>query len=228
MTQFGRFGGMQRMTPIVQNIIIINVLVFIAQNVLPNATTLLAMYYPTNPMFKPMQLVTHMFAHGGIFHLLFNMYALYSFGTILERVLPAKRFLFLYFFSGLGAIAVHLIVGAVTAYTIAGTPFINQEMALSSNTLGQVYFPALVGASGALYGLLAAFGYLFPNTELMFMFIPVPIKAKYMIPLVILVYDIGFAQYGLDNVAHYAHIGGAIFGFALMYYWNKTQKSDFY
>jgi membrane associated rhomboid family serine protease len=228
MTQFGRFGGMQQLTPIVKNIIIINILVFVAQNFVPQATDYLAMHYPSNPKFLPMQLFTHMFAHGGIMHILFNMYALYSFGSLLERVLPSKRFLMLYFFSGFGAIAFHLLINAVVAYNVAGTINITEELAQTNQTLANIYYPSLVGASGALYGLLAAFAYLFPNTPLMFMFVPVPIKAKYMIPLVILVYDIGFAQYGLDNVAHYAHIGGAIFGFLLMYYWNKTKKADFF
>jgi rhomboid-like protein len=92
----------------------------------------------------------------------------------------------------------------------------------------QIYYQSLVGASGAIYGLLAAFGYLFPNTPLMFLFLPIPIKAKYLIPLVIIAYDIAFAQVGLDNVAHYAHIGGAIFGFLLVLFWNKTNKQRFY
>lgn len=228
MTQFGRFGGMQRMTPIVKNIIIINIIIFIIQKIIPASTLFLGMHYPSNAAFMPLQFITHMFAHGSELHIFFNMYALYNFGTMLEKVLPPNRFLLLFFCSGLGAIAFHLLISGIIVYNEIGTLFITEEIALSNAKLAQIYFPILVGASGALYGVLAAFGYLFPNTPLMFMFIPIPIKAKYMIPLIIILYDIIFANYGLDNVAHYAHIGGAIFGFLTMYYWNKTQKSNFY
>jgi len=156
------------------------------------------------------------------------MYALFLFGTILERIMTPQRFVKLYFISGFGAIAFHLLMSAIMAYKTAGTLNITYELATTNNTLAQIYFPGLVGASGALYGLMAAFGVLFPNTPLMFLFVPFPIKAKYMIPLVILIYDIGFAQYGLDNVAHYAHIGGAIFGAIAILYWRKTDKQNFY
>jgi rhomboid-like protein len=195
---------------------------------MPNATEILAMHYPSNPKFQPFQLLTHMFAHGGILHILFNMYAIFNFGTILERIMPPQRFIMLYFVSGFGAITFHLLVSAIMAYNAAGTIFITQDIAVQNQTLANIYFPSLVGASGALYGLLAAFGILFPNAPLMFMFIPFPIKAKYMIPLIIILYDIAFAQYGLDNVAHYAHIGGAVFGALLTLYWRKTNKKDFY
>ena len=195
------------------------------------------MHYPSNPAFKPWQLITHMFTHGGLLHIFFNMYALYSFGSILEneRVLGSKRFAFLYLFSGFGAIGFHLAISAVTTFYYTGSVVLNNETVAQLNlsadalkNLSSVYYQSLVGASGAIYGLLAGFGYLFPNTPLMFMFVPVPIKAKYMIPLVIIVYDIAFAQVGLDNVAHYAHIGGALFGFLLVLFWNKTNKKSFY
>ena len=228
MTQFGRSGFLQNLTPIVKNIILINIIVFVIQSIFPQATDMLAMHYPSNPAFKPYQLFTHLFAHGGFMHILFNMYALFLFGSVLERIMSPKRFIQLYFISGFGAIAFHLLISAIMAYKTAGTVMITYEMAEINKTLSEIYFPCLVGASGALYGLMAAFGILFPNTPLMFMFVPVPIKAKYMIPLVILIYDIGFAQYGLDNVAHYAHIGGAIFGAIATIYWRKTDRSSFY
>lgn len=227
MTQFGRLGGFQNTTPIVKNIIIINILVFVVQLIMPQTTEYLAMHYPSNPAFEPYQLLTHMFAHGGFMHILFNMYALFTFGSVVERILPPQRFITLYFASGFGAIFFHLAMNAYMAYHSAGTILISSELASQSQTLANIYYPSLVGASGALYGLLAAFGILFPNAPLMFMFIPVQIKAKYMIPLIIILYDIAFAQYGLDNVAHYAHIGGAIFGALLVFYWKKTGKINF-
>ncbi len=228
---------MNNLTPVVKNIILINVFVFVACFIYPDLTDLLAMHYPTNPDFKPWQIVTHMFTHGGIFHILFNMYALYSFGGVLEsdHVLGSKRFAFLYLFSGLGAIAFYIAVNAGMAYYYIGDVFFTNETHLPTQlsesaikSLSQIYYASLVGASGAVYGLLAAFGYLFPNAPLMFMFIPVPIKAKYMIPLVIIGFDIMFAQTGIGNIAHTAHIGGALFGFLLVLYWNKTNKQTFY
>lgn len=228
-----RFGGMLDMTPVVKNLLLINIFVFIACWLYPELTDKLAMHYPTNPDFKPWQIVTHMFTHGGLMHIFFNMYALFSFGAILEneRVLGSKRFAFLYIFSGLGAIFFHLLISAGIAYHYTGTVILTPDMhdtATSVKPISEIYYQSLVGASGAIYGLLAAFGYLFPNTPLIFLFLPIPIKAKYLIPLVIIAYDIAFAQVGLDNVAHYAHIGGAIFGFLLVFYWNKTNKQTFY
>lgn len=222
---------MNNLTPVVKNLILLNVLVFVACLIYgDDLTNLLAMHYPTNPEFKPWQIITHMFTHGGIFHILFNMYALYSFGAILEndRVLGSKRFAFLYLFSGLGAIAFHLAIQAFVVWQQTGDIFLTYEQATSSNQLASIYLSGLVGASGAIYGLLAAFGYLFPNAPLMFMFVPVPIKAKYMIPLVIIGFDIMFAQTGVGNIAHTAHIGGALFGFLLVLFWNKTNKETFY
>ncbi|MFN8261268.1 MAG: rhomboid family intramembrane serine protease [Chitinophagales bacterium] len=237
MSQLRRFGGMLDMTPVVKNLLLLNILVFIACFLYPNLTEILAMHYPSNPEFKPWQLVTHMFTHGGFMHIFFNMYALYNFGSILEneRVLGSQRFAFLYLFSGLGAIFFHLAVSASIAYYHTGSILFDNDTvaplhlgAGAIKSLSEIYYQSLVGASGAIYGLLAAFGFLFPNTPLMFMFIPVPVKAKYLIPIVIIAYDVAFAQVGLDNVAHYAHIGGALFGFLLVLFWNKTNKQTFY
>jgi len=228
---------MNNLTPVVKNIILLNVFVFVACLIYPELTDILAMHYPTNPDFKPWQIITHMFTHGGFMHILFNMFALYSFGSILERenVLGSKRFAFLYLFAGLGAIAFYIAINAGMAYYYIGDVFFTNETNLQATlsesavkSLGQIYYASLVGASGAVYGLLAAFGYLFPNAPLAFMFIPIPIKAKYMIPMVIIGFDIMFAQTGIGNIAHTAHIGGAIFGFLLVLYWNKTNKSTFY
>lgn len=237
MSNLSRFGGLSDITPVVKNLLLLNILVFVATFLYPDLMDVLAMHYPSNPVFKPWQLITHMFTHGGLLHIFFNMYALYSFGSILEneRVLGSKRFAFLYLFSGFGAIGFHLAISAITTFYYTGSVVLNNETVAQLNlsadalkNLSSVYYQSLVGASGAIYGLLAGFGYLFPNTPLMFMFVPVPIKAKYMIPMVIIIYDIAFAQVGLDNVAHYAHIGGALFGFLLVLFWNKTNKKTFY
>lgn len=229
-----RFGSMLDMAPVVKNLLLINVFVFAACLLYGDGlTNLLAMHYPSNPAFKPWQLVTHMFTHGGFMHIFFNMYALVTFGAVLEheQVLGSKRFAFLYLFSGMGAILFHLAVSAIICYHYTGTVVITEGMPIAPGAVkavSEIYYQTLVGASGAIYGLLAAFGYLFPNTPLMFLFLPVPIKAKYLIPLVIIAYDIAFAQVGLDNVAHYAHIGGAIFGFLLVLFWNKTNRKKLF
>src|SRR5215213_3318770 len=148
---------MQRTTPVVLNLIIINALVFVAQMVLDKTmdfTNTIALYPFGSGLFEPYQLVTYMFAHGGFFHILFNMYALWMFGSVLERVWGPKRFLIFYLACGLGAGVAQMFVGA----------------------------PA-IGASGAVMGLLAAFAYLFPNTEFFILPFPFPIKAKYMVAI---------------------------------------------
>lgn len=206
--------------PIVKNLIIINVLVWIAQLIFDKQggeltealTNKIALYPIGTDQFKPYQIATHMFAHaaydpGGhviIFHILFNMLVLWMFGRILENVWGPKRFLLFYFVCGIGAAAAHLAV----QYFTGG-------------------YSAAVGASGALMGIMVAFAYLFPNTDLYLMFIPIAIKAKWAVTAYV-VYDLIFGIYGTDNIAHFAHLGGAITGFILVLIWNKTNRKTFY
>lgn len=212
--------------PIVKNLIIINVLVWVAQLIYDKQDGVLTMFLTSkialfpigDEMFKPYQVATHMFAHSSyqyinefqshivFYHILFNMFGLFMFGRILENVWGAKRFLFFYLACGVGAAVAHL---------------------------GMQYFlgqgaPA-VGASGAVMGIFAAFAYLFPNTELYIMFIPIPVKAKWvMLGLAALDLFGGFASMGGDNVAHFAHLGGALTGFIIVLYWNKTNRKSLY
>jgi membrane associated rhomboid family serine protease len=194
----------QQTTPVVLNLIIINVLVYLIQSMFDGPdekiTREIALFPYQSTFFKPYQLVTHMFAHGGFFHLLFNMFVLWMFGTMLERIWGPKRFFIFYFACGLAAGFAHLLLQNAPA----------------------------VGASGAIMGLLAAFAYLFPNTQLIMFPIPVPIKAKYAIAL-LAAYDIfgGVSSSG-DNIAHFAHLGGLVMGFILVLTWNKTNKKTFY
>ncbi len=238
MSEF-RFTRPNSFPPVVKNLIIINVLVFLAQITLDNKfhiTEKLMLYPVMFPQFKPYQLFTHMFAHSPamLFHILFNMFGLWMFGKILENVWGAKRFLFFYLACGLGAAALHILVqyiryeqleglwqAALTAGdTVAAQGYINE--------LGNELGPAL-GASGAVMGIFIAFGYLFPNTELFLMFIPVPIKAKWvMIGLVAIDLFGGVAKVSGDNVAHFAHLGGAITGFIIVFIWNKTNRKTLY
>jgi membrane associated rhomboid family serine protease len=212
--------------PIVKNLIIINVLVWVAQLIYDVdggsltmwLTSKIALWPIDSSEFKPYQVATHMFAHSSyafssatsysvvFFHILFNMLSLFMFGRILENVWGAKRFLLFYLACGVGAAATHLTVQYITGG----------------------YAPA-VGASGAIMGVLVAFGYLFPNTSMYIMFIPIPIKAKWAI--------IGFVAIDLfggvspipgDNIAHWAHLGGALTGFLIVFIWNKTNRKTLY
>ncbi|HUS01438.1 MAG TPA: rhomboid family intramembrane serine protease [Chitinophagaceae bacterium] len=201
-----RYGNsMQKTTPVVLNLIIINALVYVAQMVLDKTmglTNIIALYPYDSGAFEPYQLVTHMFAHdpSNFFHILFNMYALWMFGSVLERVWGPKRFFIFYMLCGLAAGVAQMFVGA----------------------------PA-IGASGAVMGLLAAFAYLFPNTEFFILPFPFPIKAKYMVAIYAAIDLFGGLHPGAtDNIAHFAHLGGMVMGFILVIIWNKTNKKTFY
>ncbi len=218
--------------PIVFNLIIINVLVFAAQNMIKqfDVTQWGSLHYYKSSLFQPHQLVTSLFLHGDIGHIFFNMFALYVFGSILERFWGSKRFLIFYLVCGIGA-------SIVIQFTI---PFSAEQFAKSSEALEyggyslqlveqykQEY--AALGASGAIMGIMAAFAWLFPNTELFLMFIPIPVKAKYAIPVYVLI-DLFGGLYKIkgDNIGHFAHLGGALIGFLLVLYWNKTNRKTFY
>lgn len=208
---YNKYGSsFQRTTPVVLNLIIINVLVYFIQMMFdgPDPVTILdqkitskiALYPYQTSYFSPYQLVTHMFAHGGFAHLLFNMFALWMFGTMLERVWGPKRFFIFYFACGLAAGFAHLVLE----------------------------FSPAVGASGAIMGLFAAFAYLFPNTELIIFPIPVPIKAKYAVAMMAAIDLFGGVSSTGSNIAHFAHLGGLAMGFILVLVWNKSNKKTFY
>lgn len=185
-----------------------------------------AYYYGERGGFLPIQIITHMFMHGSVSHIFFNMFGLLMLGSILEKVWGPHRYLLFYLTTGFGAVLLHMAVQAFLVYQATGS--INPTMAMleSSPDAWGTYFSSTVGASGALFGVLTAFGVLFPNTELYIMFIPIPIKAKYFVIFYILMeLYLGVAMYGGDNVAHFAHLGGALFGFILVKYWNKDRNS---
>jgi rhomboid-like protein len=162
------------------------------------------------------------------------MFALYTFGSSLEYLFGSKRFLNYYLITGLGALVLQMVVQAVEVYQIAGSISIDPATYTSANQdqlrkLQEIYYGPMVGASGAIFGLLIAFGLLYPNAELFIMFIPMPIKAKYIIPVyVLLELFLGVAQFSGDSVAHFAHLGGALFGFILMKIWRIQRPWDYY
>ncbi len=240
---------MIRISGVVKHLIIINVLFFIATQVYGDQMyALFSLWFPKNEHFFLWQIISHMFMHGGGMHILFNMYALWAFGSPLEQMWGKNKFLFFYFSAGIGAALIHtgvnyyyfneglqaLLNSGVNEsdiFTLLENGQYNKlwyEMTskdVMDNFLSAYTTPA-VGASGAIYGVLVAFGMSFPNAELMLLFLPVPIKAKYFIPALIAL-DLfsgvtGYSLFG-SGIAHFAHVGGALFGFIMMWYWKKNQ-----
>lgn len=220
-------------SPVVFNLVIINVLVYAAQKIIGNSVSDAIALYPINSdLFKPYQLVTHMFAHSptNIMHIVFNMLTLWMFGTILERFWGSKKFLIFYLICGIVAAVTHLTMEYVRA---GDSGRITQDMInafLQENeNIPKYFLGGAMGASGAVMGVMAAFAYIFPNTQLFMMFIPIPVKAKIAVPIMIAI-DLfgGFANISGDNIAHFAHLGGALAGFLLALYWNKTNRKTFY
>jgi membrane associated rhomboid family serine protease len=234
MTEF-RPGRFQILPTIVKNLIIINVLVFLAQTIFGDRLgfsfeNVFALHTWQSDLFKPWQFITHLFLHGSVGHIFGNMLALWMFGSILENLWGPKRFLIFYLVCGLGAALSHMIV-----LYIENQHLLQQYNALSyaeqqqykTAVFNRIDEPTL-GASGAVFGCLAAFGYLFPNTYI-YLYFFVPIKAKWFV--------IMYAAFELfnaiqnsagDNVAHVAHLGGALVGFILVYFWNKNNRRNFY
>jgi membrane associated rhomboid family serine protease len=210
---------LNQIPPGLRNLLILIGLGFLAQYALPNVkidASILYAYYPDSPNFKPWQIITHMFCHGGWSHLLFNGIALFSFGTVLELRLGTKKFLSLFFISGLGAILIHYISVAVMVYMTTGTIMPYHDGLITG---ANQYTPAL-GASGALYGILIGFVFFYPNERLVFLFIPYPVKAKILIPILLAIDVIGgFGQFSWDPIAHFAHVGGALTGYLVLRFW---------
>jgi membrane associated rhomboid family serine protease len=242
------------MTPVVKQLLIINIIFFIGSQLVPVSYDYLAMFFPENPNFKAWQPLTHMFMHGGILHIAFNMFAMVSFGSALEHFWGGKKFLFFYISCGLGAILLHTVVNYYFFQDAINTLMANgyhkadilqllnegkidtrwQQILSVSQFEGftGAYIGTVVGASGAIYGLLTAFAFMFPNAELALMFIPVPIKAKYFVPGILAIdLFLGFKGNSLfgnggTGIAHFAHVGGAVAGFLMMWFWKKNQFNN--
>lgn len=271
-----RSNSLNDTPPVIKNLLIINVLMFILTNLMneDNMVSLFGLHYFQSDYFRWWQVITHMFMHGGITHIFFNMFALWMFGKVLEQVWGSKRFLFYYMVTGIGAALIHTFVNylsfshiqyAITAFGNTPSPelyasilrkYFNSNLnpstltanmefisAWAENASNPAYIAAAtnnlhsymtaliniptVGASGAVFGVLLGFGMLFPNTELMLLFPPIPLKAKW----VVIGYGsielyMGLTQPG-SNIAHFAHLGGMLFGFILIKYWN-TKRTNFY
>ncbi|MDR1561572.1 MAG: rhomboid family intramembrane serine protease [Dysgonamonadaceae bacterium] len=201
MAYYQRRGFLDSLTVVTKNLLIINIIIWAACNLIKGLYVYLALFNIGSGYFNIYQLVSYMFTHIEFNHLFFNMFALFMFGSTIESYWGQKRFLIYYMVTGIGAGLIQLL----TLY-IQG-----------------VYAPIpTIGASGAIFGLLLAFGMLFPNTPLYIMFIPIPIKAKYMvIGYGLIEFFFGIANAGSDNVAHFAHLGGMLFGIILILYWRR-------
>jgi membrane associated rhomboid family serine protease len=270
MSFFGSGSGIS-LPPVVKNIIIVNV-IFFAVTFLPIGLgdfmfRHFALYPLQSGFFEPHQLVTHMFMHGGLGHIFFNMFGVFMFGRILEQLWGSKRMLILYTVTGLGAAFIHLTVNYFqmahliniandfysspnyTAFNEIISKYSHGSLSAQVTDFTQQWFykpddlsflpqakeivryivtanlqTPTVGASGAVFGLLIAFAMMFPNVELMLIFLPIPIKAKYFVPFyALLELFFGVAGFKWDNVAHFAHLGGALFGFLLVTYWKRNQ-----
>ena len=203
---------MFRITPIVKHFIIINVIMFaltlLAENFMLEK---FALFYFNYPFFKPYQLISYIFMHGGFMHILFNMYSLYIFGSVLESVWGGKKFFIYYMVTGIGAALFHLFI-----------TYLRIESGVLDPYLASII--PMVGASGAIYGLLLAYGVLFPNNVLTLFFPPVSLKAKYMVFVFGgLEFLLGVGGSG-DGVAHFAHLGGMLFGFVILMIWKRGNK----
>lgn len=199
---------------VTKNLVAINILMFIATLVNENfMVSNFAMFYPASPFFKPWQILTHMFMHGGFWHIFFNMYSLLMFGSILERSLGPKKYLIFYFVTGLGAVALH-----------TGVEWL-QARVFIANGIAQAYQQLLVtptlGASGAIYGVLIGFAMLYPQARLTLIFPPIPMTAKWLV-IIFAAIELFSGINGIqDGVAHFAHLGGMLFGWLLIRWWRK-------
>ena len=234
-------------------LIVICVIMFGVSYMVPGMLQIFGLYYPTNKHFRFWQFVTNIFMHGGIAHLFFNMYALWAFGSPLEQIWGRKKFYVFFFLAGIGAAVIYTLVNVYQFNNIfdqlvaigATQPEIDALLNrgaynpawlqhISEGKLEdfhRFYQYPVVGASGAVYGVLVAFGILFPNAKLFLILLPVPIPAKYFVPALIAL-DLFSGVTGVSifggGIAHFGHVGGAIIGFLLMWYWRQKEKPKYH
>lgn len=246
-------SSFRRLPPVTKKLLIINLIIWFAIQFLPadkltKLYDLCALHYPMADIFNPAQLVTYMFVHADFFHLFFNMFALFMFGMVIERVLGSKRFLFYYLSCGIGAALIQTGIFAVMISNYASALPDGAVSLIAANDIGELnallaaeadpihfldiraaiqeifelmYIP-VIGASGAIFGILLAFGFLFPRQPLYLMFLPIPIQARWFV----IIYGVielaqGIGMRAGDNVAHFAHLGGMVFGLLMLLYWKK-------
>jgi len=224
---------MFRLTPVVKNLLIINTLMFLATFVFErmgiDLSNLLGLHFFMTPYFKIYQLITYMFMHGGFTHLFFNMFALWMFGTIIESTWGPKKFLFYYISCGVGAGLIQELVQLVEFYNVVSSSVSVTSIGVLSAAAEQLGSALInwmtVGASGAVYAILLAFGMLYPEERLFIFPLPIPIKAKWFVLIYIAIELVSALGSSGDGVAHFAHLGGMLFGFLMIRYWSKHPYS---
>ena len=220
MSQFKdtRMGYWWYGLPIVtRNLLLVNIIMFLFT--LVNEQFMIktfAMFYPGSPFFHPWQIVTHMFMHGGFWHIFFNMYTLFIFGLVLERAIGSKKFLVFYFITGLGAVALHTGVQYLEIH--------GWGTGINSDALAAIIYTPTVGASGAIYGILIGYAMMYPDSVLTLIFPPISLKAKWFV-LIFAAIELLFGVTGsITSVAHFAHLGGMLFGWLMMLWWKRTGR----
>ena len=217
----GRRGGfLSSLPPVTKNLIIINVVVFVGY--LLNKGLFLekfALFYPTSPYFHWWQVLTHMFMHGGVFHIFFNMYTLFIFGSVVERIIGSKKFLLFYFICGLGAVALHLGVQYLQMQSYMQGAALGNLVAIQH--IQEIKMTPTVGASGAIYGVLMGFAMLFPESRITLIFPPVTLSAKWMVIVFVAVELLTGITGTASGIAHFAHLGGMLIGWLMILQWRK-------
>ena len=217
----GRQGGfLSSLPPVTKNLIIINVIVFVFTMLNRNFMFgNFALYYPTSPFFHWWQVITHMFMHDGIWHIFFNMYTLFIFGSVVERIIGSKKFLLFYFICGLGAVALHLGVQYLQMQSYMQGAALGNLVALQH--IQDIKMTRTVGASGAIYGVLMGYAMLFPQSRMTLLFPPITLSAKWMVLAFVAIELLTGITGTAAGIAHFAHLGGMLIGWLIILQWRK-------
>ncbi len=225
---YGNYGGGNRgflggAPPVTRNLIIINIIVFIATLINREfMTTEFAVFYPTSPFFHWWQVLTHMFMHGGFWHILFNMYTLWLFGSVVENIIGSKKFVLFYFVCGLGAVGLHFGVEYLQLQSYMEGVALGNSAAIDN--INAIKFTPTVGASGAIYGVLIGYAMLFPSSKMTLLFPPVTLSAKWMVVVFAAIELLTGITGTATGVAHFAHLGGMLIGWLMILFWRKRGK----
>ena len=228
MAQYYGYGNnsgsfLSQIPPVTRNIILINLIMFIATLINQDFMVgTFAMFYPASHFFRWWQPLTHMFMHGGFWHIFFNMYTLFFFGCVLERAIGSKKFLIFYFVTGFGAVLMHTGVQFIHAQSLLSSINAGNTAALATYT--DLLRTPTLGASGAIYGVLIGYAMLYPDSVLTLLFPPVSMKAKWFVLIFVAIELVTGVTGTMDGIAHFAHLGGALFGFLLILFWKKTGR----
>lgn len=225
---YGNYGSENRgflggTPPVTRNLIILNIIVFIATLINREFMTAeFALFYPTSRYFHWWQVLTHMFMHGGFWHILFNMYTLWLFGSVVENIIGSKKFLLFYFVCGLGAAGLHLGVEFLQMQSFMEGAALGNNVALQN--IAVIKLTPTVGASGAIYGVLIGYAMLFPASKMTLLFPPVTLSAKWMVIVFAAIELLTGVTGTVAGVAHFAHLGGMLIGWLMIFYWRKRGK----